>query len=290
MVSAVPGACRTPEGRWNPSPAYVQIRSRVLQDQIILPVHQVLQEDVLLALPDDIGMDAEEGLRVRPQVHILREVVRFFLGVRADQLGILLHLVDVIGDACAEVVNLRQAAQPFVRLGVLSAHDQVARVLDGCFEGDPLARDAHVAQPFVRRADAVVGLGRRADPALGDPAPLADLVLLILQPQAASRRQEIPRHPRRFQPEDAASLGQGACDDVACCVVSHFSPSIFSLWHAGYYNESIGFIESCGEQRRFGKSGRFVVTPHVIVPTPQTAHKSPGRGRSAPVPASRPSG
>ena len=67
-----------------------QVGPGVLQDQIILPLHQVGQQDVLVSLLDDVGMDAEEGLRVWPQVNVLREVVGFLFRVRADQCRVFL--------------------------------------------------------------------------------------------------------------------------------------------------------------------------------------------------------
>ena len=71
-------------------------------------------------------------------------------------------------------------SQARVRPGVLCAHQEVGRRFNGFLERQSLSIKSQIAQALVRRADPIVRFGGRTDPALGDPAPFADVVFVLL--------------------------------------------------------------------------------------------------------------
>ncbi len=199
-----------------------QVRPGVPQDQVVLPLLQVGQQDIVFLLLGDVGMHPEKGLRMGADRHVLGKVVGFLLRVRPDQRRVLFHLVQVVRDAGPKVIDLGQAPQPAVGLGVLLAHDGRPGDLHGLLQRNPLAAiQGEIGKALVGRTHPVVGLGGGPDPALRDPTPLADLVLLFLEPQPATRRQKVPGHPGRFQPEDSIALAQGVLYDLPPLALSH---------------------------------------------------------------------
>ena len=63
------------------------------------------------------------------------------------------------------------------------------------------------AQAFVRRADPVVGVRGRGEPPFRKEPALPRVVRAIGHPEPPARPEEVPRHPRRLQPEHAVAMG-----------------------------------------------------------------------------------
>jgi len=199
-----------------------QVGARVPEDQVAVPLNQVGQQQLLLALANDVGMHAEERLRVGAQVDALGEVVRFLFGVPSDFGRVARSLVDVVGDAGAEVVDLRQAPQRVpMSCRVLLAENEWSSNLDGLFESHAgAAIEPEVAQALVRRADLVVGSGGRAQPPLRDEAPFAYGGLFLAEAQTEAGRQEAAGHPSRIAAEDTTPVCESRLHEsqpVVCC-------------------------------------------------------------------------
>jgi hypothetical protein len=126
--------------------------------------------------------------------------------------------VHVVRNARAVVEQLRQAPEAG-RVGgsVRLAHD------GGRVRGDrvpqrhpaPPVSVHDRAEPFVGRADPVVGLRGGAEPPLADVATLAQVVRLLGQAEAVTGRYEVAGDERRPEPQHSAALGQQAGDLVA---------------------------------------------------------------------------
>ena len=105
--------------------------------------------------------------------------------------------------------NLQSRFQPPSRCITAGAEQQIAGRLDRLLQQEALAVvEPDVAEALVgRRARAVVGVGRRREPALVDAAAMAAerIEIVGVQLAAAAGNHEGARHPARLEPQDAAA-------------------------------------------------------------------------------------
>ena len=203
---------------------------RQVQDAVVAAV------PVLEASPDlglrRPGLEAHEGVRevVVGLVVLRREVVRLGLAFAAEELRLLLALMQVVRNRAHVVEELaEQIPAAFARHDVLS-QQQIAGLLDGVAQEEARAvRLTDVAQPLVgRRARTVVGVRRRRKPPFVDAAAVAAQRVQIvgMEFQTAAGNHERARHPARLETQDAGS-GANRCFNLRSrdhCWMSFLGP------------------------------------------------------------------
>ena len=184
-------------------------RSREEEDAVVALV------PVLEAAPD-VGLGRarlEPHERVRKVivglVVLRREVVRLGLALAAEELRLRVALVHVMGNRPHVVEKLAEQVPALLPLHHRRAEQEIARLVDRVLQQKSAAvLEADVAQPLVGgRARAVVGVGRRREPALVDAAAVAaeriQIARVELEPFA--RNHERTRHPARLEPQHSAT-------------------------------------------------------------------------------------
>jgi len=142
------------------------------------------------------GLKTHIGVReiVAGEVVLRREVVGLRLALCDRRASHALHLVHVVRDRAHIVEELAQDIEATLRGHHVSREKLIAEFPRRVLEKSALAVEIDVAQPFIpRRARAVVGGGRRGEPALVDAAAVRperiEIVRMQLQPSAWNPRR-----------------------------------------------------------------------------------------------------
>jgi hypothetical protein len=165
---------------------------------------------------DDVRVDSEKRLGVAPQVDVLREEVRFLLGVMPHLARVGLGLVIVEKNPAVEVVDLGEPPEAPVRAGVIVAHEQRGAGCDGVPEEDVLPLDPQERESLVLELELVLDVGLRSQPALADEPAVPNRVAVLRQAQPPAGLEKVPSHPGRPQPHQAVVLAELSVEDAPC--------------------------------------------------------------------------
>ena len=204
------GARRVQNARGNhPAGARLQaIGAGEIQNAVValVPVFQALAN----LLFGRARLEAHKGVveAVLGGVELRGIVVRFRLTVLPGQLGVLVHLVHVVGQGAEIVEELGEDRPALVLIPNGVANDGAFSLGDGVAEQESFAGDADIAKPFVFGATGVVGLGRAGEPALVDTASVEPqrVPIGLGELNAAPRLAEDARNPVRGQTEKTGAF------------------------------------------------------------------------------------
>ena len=179
------------------------------------------------------GLEAHERVReqVAGPVELRREIIAFGLSLAAEQGGLLLVLVHVVGNRPEIVEKLAVDGPALVGIPEIAADDLGTEDFDRVLEREPASVVDHVAQSFVGGCSLVGGGRRGSKPALVDsPAVCSEgIEVFACQLEPAAGHQERPRHPGRGQPQDTLAGIERRAHLRGEIVLAHPHPSLYDV-------------------------------------------------------------